>query len=72
MDNLKKDILEITKETKTLSSSQLIRLLFKHNVGLDRKSYDEIYSFLQENKISLRNSSSQSNTTGSKEYILAK
>ena len=72
MDKLKEEILKITKETKCLTDGQLVRLLISHNVRLDRENFDDIYSFLKSNKIALRNPSGQSNTAGSKEYVLAK
>ena len=66
MEKLKEKILLLAKETNNISYDQLCKLLIQNQVSLSKENFNIIYSFLNENGISLRN------TSDNKGYALAK
>jgi len=68
MDKLKEEILKVTNDNKILTQRQLLKLLRICNVRLSFENYNELYSFLEDNEISL--TSNESNESNEKKYIL--
>lgn len=66
MNKLKEEILILTKESKSITNSELCQLLRTYKVKLKPINYDIIYKFLKENEISLIV------REDNKKYVLAK
>lgn len=66
MDELKKEILIITSDTRVLTQKELFHLLMKNKVKLNMTNYQTIILFLKENKIKLIDKEDK------KQYILRK
>ena len=66
MEKIKEEILRITKDSKSITNSELCQLLRTYKVKLNPINYDIIYKFLEENEISLIV------REDNKKYVLAK